>query len=247
MFNASGELVACEMDGQVVAWDVATRKRRVIAGTHQGKRFNAPNDLVIDQQGGVYFTDPHFHAPKPLPQGKMAVYYVGRNGEVARLVDDLPAPNGVILSPDEKTLYVFPSLQAEMMAYPVDGPGVLGAGRVFCRLKQSPGSDSRGADGVAVDTNGNLYITTHLGLQVVDSVGKLLGVIPIPEKPANVAFAGDDGKTLFVTARTSVYTVNMESQGHQFLGATPKLGSVRGIVPLDGLPLSGATITFAVE
>jgi gluconolactonase len=216
MVNAKGELVACEMDGQVVAWSADGKTRRVVAGTHDGKRFNAPNDLVLDRAGGVYFTDPAFRSPMPLPQGKTAVYYADAAGKVTRLVDDLPNPNGVILSPDEKTLYVIPSGQKQMMAYPVEGPGKIGSGKVFCELDQAKAGGNGGGDGLTVDVKGNLYITSALGLQVFDPSGKKLGTIALPEQPANVTFGGPDGKTLYVTARTSVYTVPMEVAGHRF-------------------------------
>lgn len=216
MFNQKGELVACEMDGQVVAWSADGKSRRVLAAEYQGKRFNAPNDLVIDRSGGIYFTDPTFRAPMPLPQGKAAVYYLSPDGKVTRLVDDLPNPNGIILSPDEKTLYVIPSGQAEMMAYPVEAPGKLGKGRVFCTLKQPEGRSGTGGDGLTVDVKGNLYITSQLGIQVFDPSGKLLGILSFPEQPANVTFGGPDRKTLYVTARTSLYTVPMEIAGHEF-------------------------------
>ena len=216
MLNARGEIVACEMDGQVAAYSADGKSRRVLAGKHDDKRFNAPNDLVIDKQGGVYFTDPEFSAPKPLPQGKTAVYYVSADGKVTRLIDNLPNPNGVILSPDEKTLYVIPSGQAEMMAYPIESPGKIGTGRVFCTLRQRREGGKSGGDGLTVDTKGNLYITSELGLQVFDPEGKRLGIIALPEQPANVTFGGKDLKTLYVTARTSLYTVPMEATGHLF-------------------------------
>ena len=216
MVNARGEIVACEMDGQVVAYSPDGQSRRVVADKYDGKRFNAPNDLVIDRQGGVYFTDPAFGAPMPLPQGKTCVYYIAPGGEVTRLIDNLPNPNGITLSPDEKTLYVIPSGQAEMMAYPVESPGKIGTGKVLCKLSQR-GSQSRGGgDGVAMDGKGNLYITSALGLQVFNPSGELLGIITLPEQPANVKFGGADLKTLYVTARTSLYTVPMEVRGHRF-------------------------------
>ena len=215
MFDGDGQLVACEMDGQIAAWDVSDKKRRVLVEGHQGTRFNACNDLVLDQHGGVYWTDPHFRSPRPLPQGTMAVYYADAKGKTTRLVDDLPAPNGVMLSPDEKTLYVCPSGQAEMMAYPVDAPGKIGKGRVFCRLKQPEGQENQGADGLALDAKGNLYITSRLGLQVFDPAGKPLGVISIPEQPSNVTFGGKDNQTLYVTARTSLYTIATDARGHR--------------------------------
>lgn len=216
MLNAKGEIVACEGDGQVVAYSPDGKTRRVLADKYDGNPFNGPNDLVIDRHGGIYFTDPYFGAKKPLPQGKMAVYYIAAAGKVSRLIDDLPSPNGVILSPDEKTLYVIPSRQPEMMAYPVEAPGKIGEGRVFCTLKQLREGQKGGGDGLTVDTTGNLYITSGLGLQVFAPDGNLLGIIALPEQPANVEFGGKDLKTLYVTARTSLYTVPMEATGHLF-------------------------------
>jgi gluconolactonase len=216
MLNAKGEIVACEMDGRIVAYSPDGQSRRVLADKYEGKRFNAPNDLVIDRQGGIYFTDPAFSAPMPLPQGKTCVYYLSTSGDVTRLIDDLPNPNGVTLAPDEKTLYVIPSGQAEMMAYPVESPGKIGKGKVFCKLNQRANQTRGGGDGVAMDSKGNLYITSALGLQVFNSSGELLGIIALPEQPANVKFGGTDLKTLYVTARTSLYTVPMEATGHLF-------------------------------
>jgi gluconolactonase len=216
MVASSGEVYACEMAGQVVAYSADGTKRRVLADKHDGKRFNAPNDLVLDRAGGVYFTDPAFGAPKELPQGKTAVYYLSTGGKTTRLVDDLPNPNGVILAPDEKTLYVIPSGQADMMSYPVEAPGKLGKGKVFCTLRQPAKAKNSGGDGLTVDVQGNLYITSQMGLQVFDKDGKYLGTIKIPEVPANATFGSADFKTLYVTARTSLYTIKMEVAGHQF-------------------------------
>jgi gluconolactonase len=136
------------------------------------------------------------------------------------LIDDLKNPNGVILSPDEKTLYVIPSGSADMMAYPVESPGKLGAGKVFCTLQQAEGKLNGGGDGLTVDVKGNLYITSRIGIQVFDPQGNLLGVIRspelIPEQPSNCTFGGKDNKTLFITARKSVYACPMELPGHVF-------------------------------
>lgn len=216
MFNAAGELVGCEMQGRIVAMNAKGEVVRVLTDKYEGRRYNAPNDLVIDSSGGVYFTDPHFRAPEPLPQGVTAVYYVAADGRVSRMISDLKAPNGVILSPDEKTLYVIPSGQAEMMAYDVQSPGKLGPGRVFCTLQQPEGQSGRGGDGLTVDVKGNLYITSGLGLQVFDPSGKALGIIKFPESPANCTFGGPDRKTLYATCRTSLYAVPMETAGHVF-------------------------------
>jgi gluconolactonase len=225
--NAQGEIVACEMDGAVAAYSPDGKNRRVIADKYEGKRFNAPNDLVIDKEGGIYFTDPSFSAPKPLPQGKTCVYYITPKGGVTRLIDDLNNPNGINLSPDEKTLYVIPSGSADMMAYPIKGPGkgagqpggteagpAIGPGKVFCTLKQAEGKKGMpGGDGAAIDNQGNLYITSALGLQVFNPEGKLLGILRLPEQPANVCFGGQYLRNLYVTARTSVYVAPMEVSG----------------------------------
>jgi gluconolactonase len=217
MMNATGKIVACEMDGRLVEVDPKTRQVKSLADGYEGKRFNAPNDLVIDRDGGIYFTDPHFRAPMPLPQGVRAFYYRAPDGKVTRLGEVEAAPNGIILSPDERTLYVIPSGQAEMLAYPVTAPGKIGDKRTFCTLKQASGKTNGGGDGLAIDVKGNLYITSALGVQVFDPSGSLLGIIEFPEQPANCDFGGKDMKTLYATARTSVYAVPMEVAGHVFL------------------------------
>jgi gluconolactonase len=103
-----------------------------------------------------------------------------------------------------------------MMSYPVTAPGKIGKGKVFCTLRQPGGVKNSGGDGLAVDVKGNLYITSQLGLQVFSPAGKYLGLIKVPQMPANVKFGGADSRTLYVTARTSLYTFKMEVAGHQF-------------------------------
>lgn len=218
MVNAKGEIVACEMSGAIVALSADGKDRRVITDKYDGNRYNAPNDLVLDKAGGVYFTDPGFRAPTPLPQGKTCVYYADAAGKVTRLIDDLPNPNGVRLSPDEKTLYVFPSGQKQMMSYPVESPGKIGKGKVFCELAQAKEGGNGGGDGAAIDSKGNVYVAAATGLQVFDATGKMLGTIKFPEQPSNATFGGKDLKTLIVTARTSVYTCPMEVAGHRYAG-----------------------------
>jgi len=218
MFNSAGTLLACQMDGQVVAIDPESKKVTVVAGHYQEKRFNAPNDLVLDRTGGIYFSDPRYRAPQPLPQGKEAVYYVAPDGSVARLIDNLQAPNGVILSPDEKTLFVVPSEQKEVWAYPIQSPGKIGEGRVLCTLRQAGEKDNSGGDGLTIYAAGDLYIATSLGIQVVAPDGKLLGVIALPKQPANLTFGHPEAKTLYLTARTSLYSLPMAVKGHRFPG-----------------------------
>ncbi len=106
-----------------------------------------------------------------------------------------------------------------MWSYPVEAPGKIGAGKVLCELQQAPGASNGGGDGLTIDTAGNLYITSATGIQIVSPDGKILGVIAVPEQPANVTFGGPDRKTLYITARKSLYAATMESQGHVFYGA----------------------------
>jgi gluconolactonase len=221
MFDGRGWLIACQGGkGRIIAIDVATKQIKVIADQYNGKPFNRPNDLVVDRRGGVYFTDPMFGKGE-IPQDKMAVYYADPTGKVTRLIDDLDRPNGVILSPEEKTLYVLPSGSPDVRAYPVEQPGKLGSGRVLAKLEQPATGQPRGGDGLTVDTKGNLYLTAPgiSAIQIVSPEGRTLGSITFPEAPANCAFGGRDMKTLHVTARTSLYTVRMEATGHRFGGA----------------------------
>ncbi|MCA9234383.1 MAG: SMP-30/gluconolactonase/LRE family protein [Planctomycetales bacterium] len=216
MFTPAGKLLACEMDGALVEWDVAGPTRRVLVDKYDGTRFNACNDLVLDSAGGIYFTDPHYNAPRPLPQTVQGVYYLAPDGTVTRVVDDLPAPNGILLSKDEQTLFVAPTESMGVLAYPIEAPGKLGDGRDFCQLHARGNRDIVGCDGCTMDEHGNLYVTTELGVQVVSPQGEWLGVIETPEQPANCTFGGPDGTTLYVTARTSLYAVPMRVKGHRY-------------------------------
>lgn len=203
-----GKIVACQGGaGAIVSVDPATGEVKILADGYQGKRFNQPNDLVLDSAGGVYFTDPVYGLPS-LPQKTMGLYYVATDGAVTRLAKDLELPNGIGLSPDGKTLYVVTMGTSEVMKFHVDGPGKLSAGMVFCELES-------GGDGMTVDGKGNVYVTQpdQSAIDVFDPQGDRLGRIEFPAKPANCAFAGPDRKTLYVTARRSIYAVRMNVAG----------------------------------
>ncbi len=216
MYGGRNRLLACQMAGQLAEINLADKSVTVLADKYKDKRFNACNDLVIDKQGGIYFTDPRYRAPEPWPQGTEAFYYRALDGTVTRLGEDLSAPNGIILSPDEKTLYVVPSMQRQIMAYSISEPGKLGERKIFSELKQIGANTNQGGDGLTVDSLGNLYITSALGVQVFSPNGKLLGIIEVPEHPANVTFGGPENKTLYITARTGLYKCEMKVAGHQF-------------------------------
>jgi cyanophycinase len=227
-FDARGRLIAAQGGAaRIIAIDVATRAITVLADKYNGQPLARPNDLVVDRQGGVYFTDPD---PK-------SVYYVAIDGRVTRLIDDLPRPNGVILSPDEATLYVVPSGSPDVMAYPVQAPGKIGSGRVLARLAQDASGPPRGGDGLAVDSAGNLYLAVPAlkAIQVVSPAGKTLGMIAVPENPTNADFGGKDLKTLYITARTSLYAVQTEVKGHRFgTLARSSVGPERGALVIVG-------------
>ncbi len=213
--NAQGEIVACQSrTGRVVAYAPDGSSCRVIAAEYHGRRFNAPNDLVLDQAGGIYFTDPCFDEGRLFPpQHVLAVYYVSPDGCVTRLIDKLAGPNGIDLSPDGKTLYVVPSLASHIMAYPVEGPGQLGCGRIHATMAASPNPFYPGGDGMTIDAHGNMYVASQRGVQIFSASGQRLGIIRVPERPANVEFGGPDRKTLFITARHSLYAAPMAIPG----------------------------------
>lgn len=211
-FDSKGRLIVAQGGAKrVVAIDVGTKAVTVLADAFEGKPLVKPNDLVVDRKGGVYFTDPD----------AKSVYYVSAEGRVSRPVDDLARPNGVLLSPDEATLYVVPSGSPDVLAYPVESPGKVGRGRVFVRLQQAKSGPSRGGDGLAVDASGNVYLAAPAikAVQVVSPAGRTLGLIAVPENPSNVDFGGKDLKTLYITARTSLYAVELDARGHRFGGA----------------------------
>ncbi len=209
MFDQRGRLIACQ-GGQrrLIAIDPNTTNVTVLASHFQGHPFIGPNDVVVDWFGGAYFSDPAFGDGQNV--ATQSVYYVSAQGGVSQVISNLALPNGVILSPGEQTLYVALSSPARYMSYPVLGPGLLGPPATNA-LPQI-------GDGMTVDTRGNLYLCLPTLNQIVvrSPAGETLGFITIPESPANCTFGGIDMKTLFVTARTSLYVCRMEAEGYRF-------------------------------
>lgn len=219
MVDPAGHIIGCQgAAGRIIAIDPATGAVTPLVTEYEGKRFIQPNDLVLDSEGGVYFTDPRFGRATGdgNTQEKPAVYYAASDGTVVRLLDDLSFPNGILLAPDEKTLYVLPLASTELMAYPVDEPGKIGAGRAIYEMPADKNGRRRGGDGLTVDKQGNLYLTAPAisSICVVDAEGAEKGRIEIPKAPSNCAFGGSDLKTLYVTARDTVYAYQMLATGH---------------------------------
>jgi gluconolactonase len=206
-FDKAGNLLACEGGrGRVVALD-PQRQLTVVADQYQGKRFNQPNDLWIDPQGGAYFTDPIYGRGEKT-QGGEHVYYVSPDRKrVVRVIDDMVRPNGLIGTPDGKTLYVSDHGAKRIYLYDVNTDGTLSHKRFFAPV---------GADGMKLDNEGNVYMAEN-GILVYDAAGKHRETIAIPEEPTNLCFAGADGHILFITARPALYTLRMRvtAAGHK--------------------------------
>jgi gluconolactonase len=193
--------------------------RSVLADQFGGQPLVFPNDLVADKKGGVYFTDQVNSRFRPPPPGrKPLLFYIRPDGQIIKLTEEVTSPNGVMLSPDEKTLYA--TNGSVIVAFDVQPDGTVRNFRTFATLVGLPRNEAGvvtgGADGVAIDAAGRFYAATGVGVQVFSLQGQHLGTIPVPLPPQAIAFAGPDKKTLYVVGRGAVYKVRMLAQG--FLG-----------------------------
>jgi gluconolactonase len=182
-----------------------------------GKGLFSPNDLIVDAKGGVYFTDP---GPRPVVPGRpTGVYYLPPGAKDALLIDDAnPRPNGITLSLDGKTLLVDNTLGPVVYAFDVQPDGSVKNKRAFAELRDIPAGQESGADGMAVDRDGRVYICSAVGVQVFDPRGKYLGRFEAAQHSANIAFAGPDKHTLYMTGGKWLYRVKLLSQGPDRLG-----------------------------
>ncbi len=189
----------------------------VLADRYDGKRLNSPNDLVYRSDGTLYFTDPPFGLPKVFNDPRKELSYSGvycvKDNQVKLVSTDLDAPNGIALSPDEKTLYVnnWNDKKKVILRYDVNPDCTLANGRLFFDMTNAPGSDA--LDGLKVDQKGNVYSTGPGGLWILSPEGRQLGLIKSPEDPHNMAWGDDDGKTLYITALTGIYRIRMNIAG----------------------------------
>jgi gluconolactonase len=182
-----------------------------------GKPLLAPNDLIVDVRGGIYFTDP---GPRPVVPGRPTyVYYLPAGGGQPILIDGaVPRPNGLTLTNNGKTLIVDDTLGPTVFAYDVEPDGTVKNKRAFAQLRDIPAGAESGADGMAIDRDDRIYVTTVAGVQVFDPKGQYLGTIKVGRQPANAAFAGPDKQTLYITAREGLYRVRMLAKGPDRLG-----------------------------
>lgn len=215
----AGELVAVQVNDTRVG--TVGKDAKTLASGWSGKPFGRPNDLVVARDGSIYFTDSGRNAnQQPAPAGEVAppAVYRLKPGLLERLAADITRPNGIQLSPDEQTLYVADTAGEHVLAYALQADGHLGPKRLFARLagwrQAQNGSFSSGADGLAVDGQGRLYVATNAGIEVFDAAGQALGVIALPKQPQNLAFAGPDKKQLFVVGRGAAWRIDTLAQGY---------------------------------
>jgi gluconolactonase len=247
-FDAKGFLIACEGSDEggrrISKWNVETKERTTLADRYMGKRFNAPNDLTIDRKGRIYFTDPRYLGTEPRELEHRAVYRIDLDGKVVEVTHDISKPNGIALSPDEKTLYVIdhdngtdridpkaaPPKHGRMAidAFPLGEDGLVQGDK---RTIKDFG-DQAGGDGMTVDAQGNLFVADRSvkrpGVLVLDPNGKELGFVPSGEPnqkidsehpgkgfPSNVEFGlGNEKNVLYVTVDTSLYRVRLNTKGY---------------------------------
>ncbi len=210
-FDRQGRLVACEHGNRRVSVAGPDGAPQPVATHYQGKQLNSPNDVVVRSDGIIYFTDPPYgiqEAQRELPFN--GVFRLMPDGELELLVDDFDRPNGLAFSPDEAVLYVDDTERRHIRAFDVAADGSLSNGRLWADMA-SP--DAGGPDGMKVDRLGNVYSTGPGGIWVFTPDATCLGVLKGPELPANLAFGGPDLRTLYITARTSLYTLRTKVSG----------------------------------
>jgi gluconolactonase len=211
-FDLQGRLVLCEGDNRRVTRRGADGRFEVLMDRFEGKRLNRPNDVVCASGGSIYFTDPGLRVPlaeREVPHA--GVYRIAPGGSVS-LVADFEYPNGLAFSPDERRLYVANTRWAQYIhLLELDADGRMVRRRIFADMSSD---ETDGVpDGMKVDVEGRVYCTGPGGTWVFAPDGTRLGIIRTPEVPANLAFGGPDLKTLFFTARTSVYTMRVKVPG----------------------------------
>ena len=209
-FDHDGQLVACaDYRNKLIKIDQDGNKTTLV-DSYEGSHLNGPNDLWIHPNGNIYITDSYYHRPwwpegQVQAQDERAVYCVTPDGKINRVADGFKMPNGIVGTPDGSTLYVADINDKKIWKYNIHEDGSLTNKTFFA---------PEGSDGMTIDHQGNVYLTNK-AVSVYSKDGEKLGAIQIPEQPANVCFGGKNRKTLFVTARTSVYKLAMKVSGVQ--------------------------------
>jgi gluconolactonase len=230
----NGNLLVCDMIGhRVLEMTTSGEVVRVLADRYDGKPIDGPNDIITDAGGGIYFTDPQFTMEAEKFQPGRAVYYISNEGKVTRVVapNEFAMPNGILLSPDGKTLYINNCYDDEswypvnsekenfVWAYDVNDDGTLSNMRKFAELRLTGNvldrkGKSSGADGMAIDKNGNIYVATYAGVQIFDAQGTFIGIINLPSFPVNLCFGDEDMKSLYIVSYDKVYKITTLMEGY---------------------------------
>ncbi len=230
----NGNLLVCDMIGhKVVEMTTEGKIVRVVADKYDGKSIDGPNDIITDAKGGIYFTDPQFTMEAVKFQPGRAVYYVSTDGKVTRVTEpnEFAMPNGILLSPDGKTLFInncyddeswYPVKSTKkntIWAYDVKEDGTIANGRKFCTLFLVDNvldrkGRSSSADGMAIDKMGNIYVGTYYGVQIFDNKGEFVGMINLPHFPVSLCFGDDDMKTLYIVSYQWVYKIRTNMEGY---------------------------------
>lgn len=230
----NGNLLVCDMIGhRVLEMTTEGKIVRTVVDSYDGKPIDGPNDIITDAKGGIYFTDPQFTMEAEKFQPGRAVYYVSPEGEITRIVEpnEFAMPNGIVLSPDGKTLYINNCYDNEswypvdsekdnfIWAYDVNDDGTISNGRQFAEVFLTGNvldrkGKSTSADGMAIDTDGNLYVATYYGVQIFNSEGTFVGMINLPSFPVSLCFGGEDMKTLYMVSYSQVYKIETNKTGY---------------------------------
>ena len=215
--DLTGRLVTCEHSGRRVAVQEKDGTVRTLVDSFEGKKLNSPNDVVVKSDGTLYFTDPDYGLKNnPTTKQKEGREQAGnfvyrhdpKTGRTTALIRDFVQPNGLAFSPDEKNLYIADSgAPKHIRRFAVAADGTLSGGEVFCKI------DVGGPDGIRVDQAGRVWSSAGDGVQIFSPAGVMVGKILVPETPANLCFGGTDGKTVFITARTSLYAIKVSVTG----------------------------------
>jgi gluconolactonase len=211
--DADGRLTIAEHGNRRISRLEPKGQVTVLADRHNGRRFNSPNDLVYKSDGALYFTDPPFGLPRVYDDPRKELPYSGvfrlKDGQVTLLSTELKGPNGLAFSPDERVLYVtnWDERAKVVMRYDVASDGTLANGRVFFDMTRAAGPEA--LDGVKVDRAGNLFVSGPGGVWILSPDGVHLGTIQGPELAANMAWGDDDGRTLYLTARSGLYRLRV--------------------------------------
>jgi|SRR5208337_500320 len=213
--DGKGRLIACEHANRRVSRTEQDGAVIALASTYEGKKLNSPNDVVVKSDGSVYFTDPPyglnpvFGTPEEQELPFSGVYRVSPNGNGLTLLIADMVPNGLAFSPDESLLYVADTERNHIRVFDVTANGTTRNGRIFALISGEP----LAPDGIKVDSEGNVYVTGKGGVWVLNPEGRRMGVIPVPQLPSNLAWGDEDLKTLYITARSSVYRVRLNIAG----------------------------------